>query len=329
MVLAAWCAACLAAGFAGAWAALGYARRRALVDLPGERRSHAVPTPRGGGAAIAVVLVLATAWLAWRAPGYLPLLAGFGTGVALVSLVGWLDDHRPLSAWLRLGVHVVAGGLFAAGTWLQWGDALVAMVAFGATVGLVNVWNFMDGIDGLAATQALLVSAIPVALAGMPGLALGLALGAATLGFLPWNFPRARLFLGDVGSGALGFAVGGLVAMATAAAGPRALVLALLPLSAFLVDAGLTLGSRMWRRERWWQPHVSHAFQCAARRHGHVPVTLGYAAWTSLAMAAAFALRDVAVTSVSIALLPWYGSGSVAWWLLRRGGALPVMENKE
>ncbi|HEU4813263.1 MAG TPA: lipopolysaccharide biosynthesis protein [Xanthomonadaceae bacterium] len=315
-------------GAVGAWIVRGYARRRALFDQPGERRSHAVPTPRGGGAAIAAALLVATAWLAWRMPGYGPLLAGFGVGLALVSLVGWIDDHRPLPAWTRLGVHVVAGAVFALGSWIQSGDGLAALVAFGATVALVNVWNFMDGIDGLASTQAILVALVLAMLAGPVGSALGIALVAATFGFLPWNFPRARLFLGDVGSGTLGFAIGGLVAMATAA-DPRALVLSLLPLSGFLVDTGLTLCRRMLNGERWWQAHVSHAFQHAARRHGHVPVTLAFAAWTAAMVAMAWMFRDMAVTPLTIALLLSYASGSVAWWLLRRSDGLPAMENKE
>lgn len=315
-------------GAVGAWTAYGYARRRALLDHPGERRSHAVPTPRGGGAAIAAALLVATAWLAWRMPGQGLLLGGFGVGLALVSLVGWIDDHRPLSAWTRLAVHVVAGGVFALGIWVQSGQGLGALVAFGATVVLVNAWNFMDGIDGLASTQAILVALVLALLAGPVGVALGIALVASTLGFLPWNFPRARLFLGDVGSGTLGFAIGGLVAMA-AMAGPRALALALFPLSAFMVDTGLTLCRRMVAGERWWQAHVSHAFQHAARRYGHVPVTLAFAAWTSAMVAVAWICRDMAVTTLTISLLLSYASGSVAWWWLRRRDGLAAMENKE
>lgn len=316
-------------GGAGAWLAIRYARRRALLDHPGERRSHAVPTPRGGGVAIAVALLVATTWLAWRLPGDAAMLAGFGIGLALVSLVGWMDDHRPLSPALRLGVHGASGALFAAGTWWQTGDPASSATAFIAPVVLVNVWNFMDGIDGLAATQAILVASVAAALAGPAGAALGVALAAATLGFLPWNFPRARVFLGDVGSGALGFALGGLVAFAVSAQGPRALALCLLPLSAFMLDAGLTLARRVLRRERWWQPHVSHAYQRAARAHGHVRVTSAYAAWTAVAAAGAWIFRDVSFTYLIISLLPWYAVGAAAWWLLLRRWPLPALENRE
>ena len=326
---AAWILVHLVVGAVGAGLARSYARRAALLDQPGERRSHTVPTPRGGGAAIAVALLLATAWLAWRMPAQVPLLAGFGAGLAMVALVGWLDDHRPLSPWLRLAVHAGAGAAFALGAWLQAGDLRVAVLAFVATVALVNVWNFMDGIDGLAATQAIVVAVVPAAIAGGAGLALGLALAAATLGFLPWNFPRARLFLGDSGSGAIGFAIGALVAMAAATGGTAALALSLLPLSAFLLDAGLPLARRMLRRERWWQPHVTHAFQHAARRHGHVRVTTAYGLWTLAAACVAWSFRDIAFTSIIISLVPWYAVGAAAWWLLQRQGTSPVVENRE
>lgn len=329
MLPTAWILVHLLVGAVGAWLARGYAQRRSLLDHPGERRSHAVPTPRGGGVAIAVSLLLATAWLAMRMPEQRPVLAGFGVGLAMVSLVGWLDDHRPLSPWLRLAVHAAAGLVFAVGAWGQGGDWRVAALGFVATLALVNVWNFMDGIDGLAATQAILVVVVPALSAGGAGLALGLALVGSTLGFLPWNFPRARLFLGDVGSGALGFAIGALVAMAAATGGTEVLALSLLPLSAFLVDAGMTLASRVVRRERWWQPHVTHAFQHAARRHGHVAVSLGFAAWTALAVATAWTIRDMTFTSLIISLLPWYAVAAAAWWLLRRHGTSPAMENRE
>jgi len=327
--LAAWFLVHLLVGAIGAWLARNYARQRQMFDLPDERRSHSVPTPRGGGVAIAASLLLASGWLAGQLPGMRPLLAGFGTGLVLVSLVGWIDDHRPLSAWLRLAAHLLAGLAFAIGTWVQAGDPLATVVAFVAPVVLVNAWNFMDGIDGLAATQAILVAVLAAALAGVPLMALGLALVASTAGFLPWNFPRARLFLGDVGSGAIGFAMGALVAMAVIRGGAMALALVLFPLSAFLLDTGLTLARRILRRERWWQPHVTHAFQHAARRHGHVNVTLGYAAWTALAAAGAWLMRDMAFTSLIISLLPWYAVGAFAWWRIQQRGATPALEDME
>ena len=97
----------------------------------------------------------------------------------------------------------------------------------------------------------------------------------------------------------------------------------------FLLDAGLTLARRILRRERWWQPHVTHAFQHAARRHGHVRVTGAFGAWTLLGACIAASLRDIAFTSIIISLLPWYVVGAAAWWLLQRQGTSPVVENRE
>src|SRR5690606_23140662 len=144
---------------------------------------------------------------------------------------------------------------------------------------LVNIWNFMDGIDGIAAGQALVVAGAWALLAGQgPVLWLGLALAGGALGFLPFNFPRARVFLGDVGSGALGYGLAALLALGALGQSPATRVAWLLPLQPFLIDGSLTLLARMVAGEAWWRPHVQHAYQCWARRRGaHVPVTLAYA----------------------------------------------------
>lgn len=304
-------------GLAGTALARSYACRRAMIDQPGERRSHAVPTPRGGGAAIVMSLLLATGWLWATASVQRPLLAGFGIGLAMVSLVGWVDDHRPLPAWSRLVVHAVAAAAVALGAWGQYGDAFAALAGWVAIVVLVNAWNFMDGIDGLAATQAIPVALLAGTLAGPAGFLLGIALAASTTGFLPWNFPRARVFMGDVGSGAIGFSLGALAFMG---GGVENAMLCLFPLSAFLLDAGLTLARRISRGERWWEPHVSHAYQRASRRHGHVGVTLAFGAWTLAGTALGWLLRDVSFTSLIISLLVWYAAGAVVWSSIQRGG---------
>src|SRR5690606_16503734 len=190
----------------GTWLARAYALRRQLVDQPGERRSHSVATPRGGGIAIVVVVLLVAGGVAASGgggPASQGLLATFAGGLAMVALAGLVDDHRPLSPWLRLGVHVLAAGWLAIAGWR--GRPAAAVATFVAIVVLVNVWNFMDGIDGIAATQAVLFAGgLAVALDGAWSV-LAAALAAAALGFLPYNLPRARIFMGDVGSGAIGF----------------------------------------------------------------------------------------------------------------------------
>ena len=325
----AWLVAFLAIGAVGTWAARGYALRRNLLDAPGERRSHAVPTPRGGG--IAIVAALLIAGMAWwgRSEGQLPLLANYLAGLVLVAGIGLADDHRPLSPWLRLAVHAVAAAGLGAGTWLSTGNAALALVAFALALVLVNVWNFMDGIDGLAASQALVVAAAVAMVAAGAWRWQALALVAALAGFLPFNFPKARIFLGDVGSGALGWTLATFVIAAMATA-PGEGILWSLPLSAFLVDAGLTLARRVTRGEPWWRPHVQHAYQRWARRGGsHVPVTLAYAAWTVAGGAMLFGARGEELVVMFALTVAWYIAGAGAWWMLQRKYAALAVENME
>ncbi|HRN62304.1 MAG TPA: lipopolysaccharide biosynthesis protein [Luteimonas sp.] len=319
----AWLLAGFLIAFAGTAFARRYALRRQLIDLPGERRSHQAATPRGGG--ISIVLVLLLAALAWAMvePERLGAIALLSAGLVLVAAIGWIDDHRPLSPWLRLGVHVLAGLLLAAAL-LQLGAGPVdAVLAFAAAVVLANVWNFMDGIDGLATTQALLVAVAWALFAGTgPVFWLGLALAAGAAGFLPFNFPRARIFLGDVGSGALGYALAALLALLTLGAEPATRLLAVFPLLPFLLDASLTLLSRILRGEAWWRPHVQHAYQAWARRaSSHVVVTLGYAGATLASILAMFALRSWSSAIIMSACVTFLAAGGMAWRRLRGASA--------
>ena len=305
---------------AGTWLARRYALQRDLLDHPGERRSHAVATPRGGGIAIVLALLVAAVALAVRDPSQRVLLGAFGIGMTLVAGVGMVDDHRPLSPWIRLLVHAVAATLFALAVQYVFGLAWLSLLAFAATIALTNIWNFMDGINGIAASQALLLGVAGASLAAGSWLLLGLALAAACAGFLPFNFPRARIFMGDAGSGAIGFAVAALAVVVASMRGADAAWL-LLPLSAFLVDAGFTLARRMLRGERWWQPHVQHAYQAWARRSGHAVVTLAYVAWTVLGLVAMTVLRGSSTVFMLAFCLAWYLFAALAWWALQRPGA--------
>ena len=267
----------------GTWLAIGYARRRNLVDLPGERRSHQVVTPRGGGVAIVAVVLAALPVLAVAVPSLRADLALFGSGLALVAGIGWWDDHRPLSAGLRLLVHMLAGVLLAVVAWRQGGGGLAITLAFVFAVSLVNVWNFMDGINGLASSQAAIVCVAFALLLPPAWAVLAWLVAAACGGFLPFNFPRARIFLGDVGSGALGYMVAALL-MLTAVLTPVHWALLALPIVAFVGDAGLTLARRVLTGQRWTQPHTQHLYQRVVKRGAsHTLVTLAYAGFTILA----------------------------------------------
>ena len=254
------------------WAARHYALRRQLLDQPGERRSHRIATPRGGGIAIVLTVLAACVVALMMDPAFLPPLGLVMTGLMLVAGIGWWDDHRPLPALQRLAVHLVASALLSMAVYLIGGNLLQAVLLFFVTAALINLWNFMDGINGIASSQAIAAALGFAWVMPVPSSLAALGVAAACLGFLPFNFPRARIFMGDVGSGALGYlmaALVGLASLATDIAWPALL----LPLSAFLVDAGFTLLSRMLSGQRWMEPHTQHVYQRwvkAGASHAHV-----------------------------------------------------------
>ena len=287
----------LLAALVGAWLLTGLVRQLAIkaqiLDHPNARSSHSVPTPRGGGVAIVFSFLAACAaafFLGW-VPGSvitLFLLAGI-----MVALVGFVDDRNPLPARWRFLAHIAASVtcVVALGVYLPpvpmfgWQVDLgwlgVALAASYITW-MINLYNFMDGIDGLASVQA-----IGVALGG--GLCWWLAIGtplwvvpalfaACVAGFLIWNLPPAKIFMGDAGSGFLGLVLGFLSLWAAFQAPPVYWSWFILT-GVFMVDATTTLVRRVRRGDRFNEAHRNHAYQYAARRHGsHKVVTLTVAA---------------------------------------------------
>ncbi|MDF9392246.1 glycosyltransferase family 4 protein [Methylococcus capsulatus] len=270
-----------ALSFALTGAVRRYARRR-LLDVPNARSSHRVPTPRGGG--LAIVLALMGGEVYWRLvvgefAGSIAILAG---GV-LVAAVGFWDDHGHLSARWRLFAHLTAAAL-AVASLPDHGSLRLGPISFGAgafadIIGvlviawMLNLFNFMDGIDGLAGLEVVSVGAgasLLLLLSLPPGAALPVApglLAAATLGFLLWNWPPAKIFMGDVGSGFAGYWLG-CEAIANAKAGTLSLAVWLILAGVFVVDASFTLVRRMAGGQRWYEAHRSHAYQNAARLFG-------------------------------------------------------------
>ncbi len=266
--------------------------RYGVMDQPNTRSSHAVPVPRGGGVGIVVVFLSAVVWLLSRhviPAGLAWALVGGGLAIAIV---GFLDDRFRLPSWPRLAVHSLAAA------WVLWclgsmqpsqfgnSDSLWSWVSraaeFAGLVWLTNLFNFMDGIDGLAGMEAVCVSgfgAILLFLCGLPSYSqLSWLLAAASLGFLLWNWPPAKIFMGDVGSGFLGFTLGTL-AMFSSTSRPGLIWPWLILLAAFFVDATVTLLRRMSSRARWYEAHRSHAYQHAAQAWAsHTKVTLAVAA---------------------------------------------------
>lgn len=270
-------------------AAVRHAVRFGLLDRPNERSSHQVVTPRGGGVAIVVSASLAFLALGWDGLLDQTLLMGLLFGGAAVAIVGLVDDRHTVAPSVRLGVHLAAGAWAVA--WfgglppLQVGDSLINFGWVGyllATVGVVwslNLFNFMDGIDGIAAMEALFVCCASAVIALVQGdssawVMASLTLGTACLGFLIWNWPPAKIFMGDIGSGYLGYLIA-VLALADALEGSVALWIWLILGGVFFVDATLTLVRRLARGERVHQAHRTHAYQWLSRRWGsHRKVTL-------------------------------------------------------
>jgi UDP-N-acetylmuramyl pentapeptide phosphotransferase/UDP-N-acetylglucosamine-1-phosphate transferase len=268
------------------WAATGLVlrllNRLRLYDRPNERSSHAVATARGGG--LALLPLLLAAWIGWRFwSGAAP--TGFGPvllGAVLLVLVSLADDLRGLSAVLRLAVQIaaVAVGLIGLGTAGPVFQGLLPPLADRLATAVlwlwfVNLFNFMDGIDGISGVEAISIG-LGLALVGQLGglasdlVALPVLLSAAALGFLAWNWPPAKLFLGDVGSIPLGYLLGWLL-LAAAAQGQWAAAL-ILPLY-YLADATVTLAKRGLRGAKVWQAHREHFYQRAVQgglSHGAV-----------------------------------------------------------
>lgn len=261
------------------------APRFGLVDMPGARSSHDRPVPRGGGLAMVLVFSVFACWLGFS--GALPLTDLVMLLLSLpIAVVGLVDDWRSLGYRRRIFTQLLMAvavysllrelpPLFMGGLNLELGLWAWLVVPLAITW-LCNLYNFMDGIDGLAAAQCCFVAGGAAWLIGEQSallslLTLGLFVTAA--GFLVWNWAPARVFMGDVGSTWLGFVFGVLILISL-----REQILTIwvwfLLLSVFIVDTAWTLAVRLVRGCRPYEAHRSHAYQIAARRFGHASVVL-------------------------------------------------------
>jgi Fuc2NAc and GlcNAc transferase len=275
-----------------------YALARNLLDTANERSSHTVPTPRGGGLSIVLASLIGLAVALGPTSLSGPVAAALLAGGAAVAAIGWIDDHGHIRPLARLAAHT--GAAIWAVAWLGPIDLFdygLPPALSGASVAwpvsvlmvawLLNLFNFMDGIDGLAGSEAVLVAggSLAVLWASSSSLAPGLAapfalLAASAAGFLVWNWPPARIFMGDAGSGFVGYWIACLVLLADGI-GPAASATVLILAGVFVVDATVTLLHRLAQGDRVFEAHRTHAYQRLARRCGrHLPVTLGSIAVT-------------------------------------------------
>jgi Fuc2NAc and GlcNAc transferase len=259
-----------------------------VLDIPNERSSHSGATPRGGGAAIVFAVTVAFGLLAVFGVMRSDFLLALEVGGLAVATVGFIDDRGKVPPGIRLVVHLAAASwamywlgslppLLVAGYVLKlgWIGQLLGVLAI---VWTLNLCNFMDGIDGIAASEAAFVAFAGAWLSSRGGTepqvaAAAWVFGAACVGFLLWNWPPARIFMGDVGSGYLGYVIG-VLALAASRENPAALWVWLILGGVFFVDATVTLARRLLRGERVYEAHRSHAYQWLARRWGsHKSVT--------------------------------------------------------
>jgi Fuc2NAc and GlcNAc transferase len=270
------------------WLTRRYAIRKNILDIPNQRSNHQVPTPRGGGIAIVisfltVVSVMALTGLMGHSLSY----ALLGGGIAIAA-VGYADDVYRVSTRVRFAIHLLVA-LWAVyclhgfpivdlGTWKftlnLWGDLLAVI----GVIWVINLYNFMDGIDGLAGSEGLFIAlggSLALSLVNGPNCALLLLFFASSLaGFTFFNWPPAKIFMGDVGSGFIGY-VFAVIAIHTANLHAVTIVFWLMMMAVFVCDATFTVIYRMLKGERWYAAHRDHAYQnLIAYGASHQRVTL-------------------------------------------------------
>jgi len=312
---------------------IAFAMRGRWWESLSDRSSHARPTLSRGGIGFVIFLTLAL-------PIFLGELLVPVNWVALlacaasIALVGYLDDARPLPVLPRLIVHLSTAAISVWVLWPQllsidWVTSMLPPVLVGLALVLLWVWfinffNFMDGIDGIAAAEVVFIGVAGALLSvagGHSELASAWALLAgACLGFLAWNAPPARIFMGDVGSGFLGFIVAALLLLSVIE-GVMSPWVALLLVATFIGDATVTLLRRMWRGERWYEGHRQHAYQHLAIRWGsHGKVTAAYTIFNIVVIAPAIWLANhapelalpilIATLTLVAVLVLWAGGGA-------------------
>ena len=256
------------------------AARLSLIDYPVARSAHLIPKPSGGGIVIIGAFLFCTYFYYFY--GHISDHTFYALlGTIPIAAVGLFDDLSRASLRLRLLIQFL--GAFWVIFWFEGVTSIdfslfeianpwvLMFLGVVSVVWLLNLYNFMDGIDAIAATELLFVNAMSSIFAIQAGdMALALlsaSLFAASAGFLVWNWPPAKLFMGDVGSSSIGFILG-VLALASMHNGTLTAWTWLILLGVFVADSGVTLIVRFVNKEKWHEGHSCHAYQNAARRWG-------------------------------------------------------------
>lgn len=305
------------------------AKRLKIMDVPGSRSSHEVPVPRIGGTGIIIGVIIASLVMC-RGTMALAVAAGLGSVVAIIS---FLDDLFSLSSLLRLSIHLLGAGLliYLVGLeiqviglpYLQFIEPLPKIVGLVLAtlfvVGFLNFFNFMDGINGISAAQGIIggvtLSILFAMHAESNSVLIAAAIAGGCFGFLPHNFPKAKTFMGDVGSTMLGFAL----AMLTVVGATRTSIpwiAFLLPFSLYLYDGTFTLTKRIIRRENFLKAHREHHYQLLIRSGwSHAKVTglytIQFIACSVLAILYAYTENQPLRLGILLGLLGWLGVFSI------------------
>lgn len=255
-----------------------------MIALPGERQSHHTATPAGGGLGLISAVIIVT--LVLQAIQPLPIFWWLNMlpGLLLLVLVGWIDDKKAVSSRIRLLVQFTVSFwlLLCMGFWGSAIDAGITAITMLAIIWLMNLYNFMDGSNGMAAFQGVfcgLVFAALFAAGGHSSMAIiAVIVAAACAGFVPLNFPNAKVFMGDVASVPLGFVFAAFSVYGVYEGIFNVWVAALI-MSVFLVDASLTLAARVIHKEQWYTAHKQHVYQRLIEQEwSHSQVLIAYQA---------------------------------------------------
>lgn len=248
------------------WIIRYLAQKKAILDIPNERSSHSIPTPRGGGIAISLV------WFLWLAYQYMihgipsSLFFALMSGIA-ISIIGSIDDIFSLKPSVRLFVQIaasVAAIYFLGGFdhislgFISFSNSFILNIAaVFFIVWFTNIFNFLDGIDGYISAETLFIGfAIYILFGSLPAL----ILAAITGGFLIWNWQPAKIFMGDSGSTLIGFSMA-ILALNCEIYNATSLIVFMILTSVFWFDASITLLRRIRNKEKLSQAHKKHAYQ--------------------------------------------------------------------